>query len=87
MIIVSIQSAAIVTPINLLPMLFFRLAFLKHLFFYKNTLYKNIEAQILDLEILKWDFSESIYARFKLIIKTNLGYPKKYFKHIIEGGS
>ena len=25
-------------------------------FFYKNTLYKNIEAQILDLEILKLNF-------------------------------
>ena len=41
----------------------------KYTLFYKNTLYKNIEAS------------------FKLITKTNLGYRKKYFKHMIEGGS
>ena len=54
------------------------------LFFYKNTLYKNIEAQIWYFEM---GFSENICASFKLVIKTNRGHHKKRFKHIIEGGS
>ena len=54
------------------------------LFFYKNTLYKNIEAQIWNFEM---GFSENICASFKLVIKTNRGHHKKRFKHIIKGGS
>ena len=53
------------------------------LFFYKNTLYKNIEAQIWYFEM---GFSENICANFKLVIKTNRGHHKKRFKHIVEGG-
>ena len=53
-------------------------------FLYKNALYKNTEAHILDFEM---GFLENVHASFKLITKYNRGYPKKCFRHIIEGES